>query len=50
MGLGLFIAQTLLGRYGARIAFANRREGGARVTVTWNRSTAEGLAGGGDDG
>ena len=50
MGLGLFIAQTLLGRYGARLAFANRREGGARVSVTWNRSTAEGMEGGGDDG
>ncbi|MCW5771173.1 MAG: ActS/PrrB/RegB family redox-sensitive histidine kinase [Rhodospirillaceae bacterium] len=42
MGLGLFIAQTLLGRYGARLAFANRREGGARVTVDWDRATAEG--------
>ena len=46
MGLGLFIAQTLLGRYGARLAFGNRREGGARVTVTWDRATAEGIAGG----
>lgn len=42
MGLGLFIAQTLLGRYGARLAFANRREGGARVSVAWDRATAEG--------
>ncbi|HEY7610006.1 MAG TPA: ActS/PrrB/RegB family redox-sensitive histidine kinase [Alphaproteobacteria bacterium] len=49
MGLGLFIAQTLLGRYGARLAFANRREGGARVSVMWDRATAEGMAGGGDD-
>jgi two-component system sensor histidine kinase RegB len=49
MGLGLFIAQTLLGRYGARLAFANRREGGARVSVTWDRMTAEGMAGGDDD-
>ncbi len=45
MGLGLFIAQTLLGRYGARLAFGNRREGGARVSVSWDRATAEGLAG-----
>jgi two-component system sensor histidine kinase RegB len=50
MGLGLFIAQTLLGRYGARLAFGNRREGGARVSITWDRSTAEGLAGGGVHG
>jgi two-component system sensor histidine kinase RegB len=49
MGLGLFIAQTLLGRYGARLAFGNRREGGARVTMTWDRATAEGIAGGGED-
>jgi len=50
MGLGLFIAQTLLGRYGARLAFANRREGGARVSVAWDRATAEGMAAGGGDG
>jgi two-component system sensor histidine kinase RegB len=49
MGLGLFIAQTLLGRYGARLSFGNRREGGAHVTVTWDRATAEGIAGGGED-
>ena len=49
MGLGLFIAQTLLGRYGARLAFANRREGGARVSVTWDRATAEGITGGAED-
>jgi len=49
MGLGLFIAQTVLGRYGARLAFANRRERGARVRVTWDRTIAEGMAGGGDD-
>jgi two-component system sensor histidine kinase RegB len=50
MGLGLFIAQTLLGRYGARLAFGNRREGGARVSVAWDRATAEGMAGGGEHG
>jgi two-component system sensor histidine kinase RegB len=49
MGLGLFIAQTLLGRYGARLAFGNRREGGARVSVTWDRANAEGIAGGGEE-
>lgn len=50
MGLGLFIAQTLMGRYGARLAFANRREGGARVSVTWDRAAAEGMAKGADNG
>lgn len=50
MGLGLFIAQTLLGRYGARLAFTNRREGGARVTVTWDRTAAEGMAKEADNG
>jgi two-component system sensor histidine kinase RegB len=45
MGLGIFIAQTLLERTGARLGFANRvRErgkpgglGGAEVVVTWDR-------------
>ena len=41
MGLGVFIAQTLLGRTGARIRFANRRGRGAQVDVTWNRSMLE---------
>lgn len=40
MGLGIFIAKTLLERIGARVVFANRREGGARVTVTWLRNAA----------
>lgn len=40
MGLGLFIAKTLLERSGARVRFANRRPredepGGARAQVTW---------------
>ncbi len=35
MGLGLFIARTLLERTGAEIGFANRAGGGARVTVRW---------------
>ncbi len=43
MGLGLFIAQTLLGRYGAELGFANRKDGGAQVTVTWDRARAEDL-------
>ena len=44
MGLGLFIAKTLLERSGAQLRFANGQEGshitaaiGAVVEVTWNR-------------
>ncbi len=35
MGLGVFIAITLLSRTGAAVEFANRREGGARVIIRW---------------
>jgi len=35
MGLGVFIAQTLLGHTGARLAFRNRPEGGAEVAISW---------------
>jgi len=35
MGLGVFIAITLLGRTGAAVEFSNRREGGARVVIRW---------------
>lgn len=35
MGLGVFIAQTLLGHGGARLAFRNRPEGGAEVAISW---------------
>lgn len=38
MGLGVFIAKTLLGRTGAELAFGNRPGGGARVVVTWPRA------------
>jgi two-component system sensor histidine kinase RegB len=41
MGLGIFIAETLLERTGGVIAFANRPQGGARVTVTWPRAVIE---------
>jgi len=44
MGLGIFIAQTLLSRTGATTDFSNRDEGGGRVAVTW---TAAGLRAGG---
>lgn len=41
MGLGVFIAKTLLERTGASISFANRRRGGARVSVSWRRADLE---------
>ncbi len=43
MGLGFFIAKTLLERSGARIELANRPqpEGGAVVTVVWARAKFE---------
>ncbi len=41
MGLGIFIAQTLLRRTGGRVAFANRPQGGAEVAVRWNCSILE---------
>lgn len=42
MGLGIFIAQTLLERTGARLSFANLTEGGAQVVVEWRRGVLEG--------
>jgi len=41
MGLGIFIAQSLLERSGARLAFDNLPEGGARVAIFWNRANLE---------
>jgi two-component system sensor histidine kinase RegB len=41
MGLGVFIAETLLGRTGARVEFGNRRQGGARVVIQWPRQLLE---------
>jgi two-component system sensor histidine kinase RegB len=35
MGLGIFIANTLLSRGGGAVTWENRREGGARVSVRW---------------
>ena len=43
LGLGLFIAKTLLERTGASLAFRNRQGGGAQVTVTWLRAVLETL-------
>lgn len=41
MGLGIFIAKTLLERGGAALTFSNREEGGARVAVRWHRADLE---------
>lgn len=38
MGLGVFIAITLLERSGAGLDFGNRADGGARVRIRWPRS------------
>jgi two-component system, sensor histidine kinase RegB len=41
MGLGIFIAQSLLERTGARLSFANLPGGGAHVVVEWRRGAVE---------
>src|SRR5690606_30852320 len=43
LGLGLFIAKSLLERTGASVRFTNseRRDRGATVTVSWSRTTFE---------
>ncbi|MEW5421251.1 ActS/PrrB/RegB family redox-sensitive histidine kinase [Amorphus sp. 3PC139-8] len=43
LGLGVFIAKTLLERSGARLAFANRKypDRGARVIARWDRPTID---------
>jgi two-component system sensor histidine kinase RegB len=38
MGLGIFIAVTLLERSGATLEFGNRAEGGATVRIRWPRA------------
>ena len=53
MGLGIFIAQSLLERTGAQLSFANLADGGAQVVVEWHRVVlegADGTANGGDRG
>jgi two-component system sensor histidine kinase RegB len=40
MGLGIFIAQTLLEQSGARLTFVNARRG-ARVDIVWQRHSIE---------
>jgi len=41
MGLGVFIAKSLLERTGARLAFANPTGGGAEVAIRWRRTDIE---------
>ncbi len=41
MGLGIFIANTLLERTGGRLTFGNRPEGGARAEARWPRARLE---------
>jgi len=41
MGLGLFIARTLLENSGARLKFANRPGAGAEVVASWSRPALE---------
>ena len=41
MGLGIFIAQSLLERSGARLDFENLEDGGAHVAISWNRANLE---------
>jgi two-component system, sensor histidine kinase RegB len=45
MGLGIFIAETLLRRTGAKLHFANGAEGGAIVRVRWPRKALVTVAG-----
>ena len=44
MGLGIFIAQSLLERSGADLVFDNLVEGGAHVVISWNRPNLEAMA------
>jgi two-component system sensor histidine kinase RegB len=44
MGLGLFIAKTLLERTGASVAFGNASGGGAMVAIVWPRALLEAAA------
>jgi two-component system sensor histidine kinase RegB len=41
MGLGFFIAKTLLERTGAVVDFTNARGGGASISARWRRETIE---------
>lgn len=50
MGLGVFIATTLLSHSGGQVRFLNRDGGGARVLVTWDRARIELLRDGDNTG
>jgi two-component system sensor histidine kinase RegB len=41
LGLGIFIAKTLLERTGAELRFSNNNDSGAIVEVTWDRKRLE---------
>jgi two-component system sensor histidine kinase RegB len=41
MGLGIFIAQSLLERSGAELTFDNLLEGGAHVVISWDRANLQ---------
>jgi two-component system, sensor histidine kinase RegB len=41
MGLGIFIAESLLERSGAELTFNNLIEGGAQVVISWKRANLE---------
>jgi two-component system sensor histidine kinase RegB len=45
MGLGFFIAKTLLERTGAQVEFRNARRGGALISARWSRSRIAAPAG-----
>jgi two-component system sensor histidine kinase RegB len=44
MGLGIFIAQSLLERSGATLNFDNLVDGGAHVAISWDRANLETMA------
>src|SRR5437762_2848809 len=44
MGLGIFIAQSLLERSGAELTFDNLVDGGAHVVISWERANVEAQA------
>ena len=44
MGLGIFIAQSLLERSGATLNFDNLVDGGAHVVISWERANLETMA------
>ena len=45
MGLGLFIARTLLENSGARLTFANKPGAGAEISASWTRTALESQGG-----